>query len=157
MSAALITATIISLLGLAATAVLGYTARVDTDVLRHATFGVFVTMTTLLSHSMMMFYLIGKGRAVREAAAEGGLSGDYAAEIARLRRPVFSMGSGAMVLTMVTAILGASVDTHVLPPAVHAFFAYGSLAANLMTFRLELIALAASARIVADVNRLLGA
>lgn len=157
MSAALITATVVSLIGLVVTTVFGYTARVDADVLRHATFGVFVTMTTLLSHSMMMFYLIGKGKAVRDAAAEGGLSGQYADEIAKVRRPIFSIGSVAMTLTMVTAILGASVDTHVLPPAAHAFFAYGSLAANLMTLRLELIALAASARIVTEVNRLLGA
>jgi hypothetical protein len=157
MAAALITATVVSLLGLVATTVLGYTARVDADVLRHTTFGIFVTMITLLSHSMMMFYFIGKGRAVRDAAAEGGLPDSHAAEIARLRRPVFTVGTVAMALTMLTAILGASVDTQVLPPAVHGFVAYGALAANLMTFRLELIALAGSARIVKDVNRLLGA
>ena len=157
MSAALLTATGVSLLGLILTMVLGYTARIDTDILRHATFGIFVTMMTLLSHSMMMFYLIGKGKAVRDAATEGGIIDTYSPEIARLRRPVFSMGSLAMALTMATAILGASVDTLVLPPAAHAFFAYGSLAANLATLRLEIAALSTSARIVSEVNRLLGA
>ena len=32
--------------------------------------GIFSTMITMLSHSMMMFYFLGKGKAVREAAAK---------------------------------------------------------------------------------------
>ena len=74
---------------------------------------------------MMMFYLIGKGKAVKDAMAEGGLTGDQYRRIARVRKPVFSVGTLAMAVTMVAAILGASVDTRVLPPIVHAMIAYG--------------------------------
>ena len=38
---------------------------------RHITLAIFSTMLTLLAHSMMMFYLIGKGKAVKDAMAEG--------------------------------------------------------------------------------------
>src|SRR5258707_3950133 len=41
-----------------------------TDISRHISFGVFSTLVMLLAHSMMMFYLIGKGKAVKDAMAE---------------------------------------------------------------------------------------
>ncbi len=80
---------------------------------------------------MMMFYLIGKGKAVKDAMAEHNVTGDYYRRIAAARKPVFSIGTFAMAVTMVTAILGASVDTGVLPPIVHAMIAYGAIACNL--------------------------
>jgi hypothetical protein len=54
---------------------------------------------------------------------------------------------------MVTAILGASVDTGVLPPIVHAMIAYAAIVANLAAARIEIAALTASSRIVDEVNR----
>ena len=114
-------------------------------------------MMTLFTHSMLMFYLIGKGKAVREAAEEGGLSGEFARRIAQFRRPVFSLAMLAMGLTIVAALLGASVDTGVLPPFVHGLLAYVALAANVAMLRAEMVALRESAHIVTEVNRLLSA
>lgn len=155
MSAALLTAVFVSIGGVGIAAYLGIAAAGDAMLARHITIGIFSTMMTLLSHSMMMFYLIGKGRAVREAAQEGGLSREYEARIALLRKPVFSIGTLAMVLTMIAAISGASVDTGVLPPAAHGVLAYSCLAANLGALRVEIVALTESGRIVLEVNRLL--
>lgn len=114
-------------------------------------------MVTLLAHSMMMFYLIGKGKAVKDAMAEGHLTGDYYRRIALARKPVFSIGTLAMGVTMAAAILGASVDTKILPPIVHGFIAYGAIACNLAALKVEIEALTASSRVVDEVNRLLGA
>lgn len=155
MSAALLTAVSVSIGGVGIAAYLGIAAAGDAMLARHITIGIFSTMMTLLSHSMMMFYLIGKGRAVREAAQEGGLSREYEARIALLRKPVSSIGTLAMVLTMIAAIIGASVDTGVLPPAAHGVLAYSCLAANLGALRVEIAALTESGRIVSEVNRLL--
>jgi hypothetical protein len=157
MSAALLTATLVSLSGVAFATYLGVAGAGDASLSRHISVGFFSAMMTLLSHSMMMFYLIGKGKAVREAAQEGGLSGEYAARIALLRKPVFSIGTIAMVLTMSTAILGASVDTGVLPAGVHGLLAYSALLANIGALRVEIAALTESGRIVSEVNRLLNA
>ena len=66
---------------------------------------------------------------------------------------MFSIGTFAMAVTMVTAILGASVDTGVLPPIVHAMIAYGAIACNLAAAKIEIDALTASSRIVDEVNR----
>ena len=127
-----------------------------TDISRHISFGIFSTMLMLLAHSMMMFYLIGKGKAVKDAMAENGLTGDYARRIAVARRPVFSLGTLAMSVTMVAAILGASVDTGVLPAVVHAMIAYGAIACNVAAVKIEIAALSESSRIVDEVDRLIG-
>jgi hypothetical protein len=147
---ALLTAVFIGLIGLVATTVLGLRGS---DLSRHISYGIFTTLVTLLAHSMMMFYLIGKGKAVKDAMAEHSVSGDYYRRIAAARKPVFSIGTLAMAATMVTAIMGASVDTRVLPPIVHAMLAYGAIVCNLAAARIEIGALLESSRIVAEVNR----
>ena len=152
MAQALLTAVALGTLGQAASAIVGLFGG---DFARHVSFGIFSTMVTLLAHSMMMFYLIGKGKAVKDAMAEGGLSGDYFRRIAAARKPVFSIGTLAMALTMTTAILGASVDTGVLPPIVHAMIAYAAVTANFAAAKIEIDALSESSRVVAEVNRLL--
>ena len=153
MAQALLSAVGIGLLGMAAAVVLGLRGG---DISRHISFGIFSTLVILLAHSMMMCYLIGKGKAVKDAMAEHNVTGDYYRQIAAARKPVFSIATFAMAATMVTAILGASVDTGVLPPMVHAMIAYGAVAANLAALKTEISALAASSRIVDEVNQLVG-
>ena len=140
-------------IGLVATAVFGLQG---TNISRHISYGIFATMVTLLAHSMMMFYLIGKGKAVKDAMAEHSLTGDYDRRVATARKPVFSIAPIAMGVTMMTAILGASVDTGVLPPIVHAMIAYGAIACNLAAIRTEVTALTESSAIVDEVNRIIG-
>src|SRR6476646_7114848 len=149
MAQALLSAVGIGLVGLVATAFFGL---IGTNVARHISFGIFSTLVILLAHSMMMFYLIGKGKAVKDAMAENNVAGDYYRQIAAARKPVFSTGTVAMGATMITAILGASVDTGVMPPIVHGMIAYGAIACNLAAVKIEVDALAASARIVDEVN-----
>jgi hypothetical protein len=147
---ALLTAVFLGLAGLVTTTIFGLRGA---DISRHISYGIFSTMVTLLSHSMMMFYLIGKGKAVKDAMAEHSVTGDYYQRIALARKPVFSIGTLAMAVTMVTAILGASVDTHVLPSIVHAMIAYAAIVCNVAAVKIEISALTESSRIVAEVNR----
>ena len=158
MAQALLTAVGIGLLGTITTAILGL---LGTDISRHVLLGIFSTMVTLLAHSMMMFYLIGKGKAVKDALVEGGHAADsatyrsFVGRISAARKPVFSIGTYAMAATMTTAILGASVDTAVLPPIVHALAAYAAVACNLAALKIEIAALTESSRVVDEVNHLL--
>ena len=153
MAQALLTSVGIGVVGLVTTAVFGLQA---TDLSRHITFGIFSSLITLLAHSMMMFYFIGKGRAVKDAMTDHSLSGDQYRRIAAARKPVFSIGTLAMGVTMAAAILGASVDTGVLPSIVHAMIAYGAIACNLAAVKTEVAALTESSRVVDEVNRLIG-
>jgi hypothetical protein len=152
MAAALLSAIAVGLAGVIFAAVLGLRG---TDITRHITFGFFSTMVLILAHSMMMFYLIGKGKAVKDAMAENQLTGDYFRRIAAARKPVFSIGTLAMAVTMAAAILGASVDTGVLPSIVHAMIAYAAIACNAAAIKIEVDALTTSARVVDEVNRLI--
>jgi len=154
MAQALVTSVGIGILGLIVAA---YYGLAGLDVSRHIGLGFFSSLIILLAHSMMMFYFIGKGKAVKDAMAEGNLTGDYYRRIAAARKPVFSIGSVAMVVTMIAAILGGGVDTGALPPMVHAMIAYGAIAANVAALKIELDALGASSRVVDEVNHLLGA
>ena len=155
MAAALLTAIFASITGIAASMYLGYESASTAALAQHISIGIFSTMITLLAHSMMMFYFLGKAKAVREAAAEGGLSKDFERRIAVVRAPVFSIATVAMGATMVTALLGASVDTGVMPSWVHSTVAIGALLANLRAVQLEIRALTESARVVTEVNQLL--
>ena len=153
MAQALLTAVAIGIIGLVVTIVFGLSGA---DLARHISFGIFSTLITLLAHSMMMFYLIGKGKAVKDAMVEGGLKGDFYNRVARARKPVFSSGTLAMTVTIVAAVIGASVDTGVLPPIVHGTIAYGAVAANLAAAKIEIDAIGEARRVVDEVNRLLG-
>ena len=155
MSAALITAIVLGLSGLVYSAVLGFLAGSSADVFRHVSFGIFFTFITLLAHSMTMFYLIGKGKAVREAVTEGHLPPELYATVARARKPVFSIATIAMLLTMVTAILGGGVDTGALPAGIHSLCAVSALATNFMAFRAEVGAMQSCSRVVVEVDALL--
>ncbi len=153
MPQALLTAVFLGLAGLVTTTIFGLRG---TDISRHISYGIFATLITLFAHSMMMFYLIGKGKAVKDAMAEHSVAGDYYRRIAAARKPVFSIATLAMAVTMVAAIMGASVDTGVLPPIVHAMIAYGAIACNVAALKIEISALSASSGIVDEVNRQIG-
>jgi hypothetical protein len=99
-----------------------------------------------------MFYLIGKGKAVREAIAEAGLDADYYRRVARLRAPGFSRATLAMAILMAAGILGASVDVGVLSPLPHAVLAALALAAQVYALITEINALGGTARIVNEIN-----
>jgi hypothetical protein len=151
MAAALLTLTALSILGVGASFVLAF----EQGTTSHVGIGVFATMLNLLAHSFMMFYLIGKGKAVREAVEEAGLEGDYYRRVARLRAPVFSRATLAMGLLMAAAIIGASVDVRVLPSWPHALLAVAALAAQVYTLVTEVNALTGTARVVDEVNHAL--
>ncbi len=151
MAAALVTLTALSIIGITAAFIVAMRAD-DASTSLHVLFGVFGTMLNLLAHSLMMFYLIGKGKAVREAVAEGALGGDYVQRISRLRAPVFSRAPLAMAVLMAAAIIGASVDVGVLSPVPHAVLAVLALAALVYALITEINALTGTARIVDEVN-----
>lgn len=156
MAAALVTAMLLSIGGLILSVLFGYSAADSDGVARHVSLAIFITMVTLLTHSMAMFYLIGKGKAIREAVTENALSQKFVAEVSRVRRPVFSIGTLAIGITTVAALIGVIVDTNALPVWVHSVLAYLAIGANLAAFRVAITAFTTSSRIVNEVNRLLG-
>jgi len=155
MSAALITATFLGISGLCYSAYLGFIVIETSDILAHTSFSIFSTLITLLAHSMTMFYLIGKGKAIREAADENSLSSAFYRDVALARRPVFSQATIAMALTIVTAVFGGGVDTGTIPIFFHSTLAIVAIVSNCFALRVEILAMLTCARIVAEVDALL--
>jgi hypothetical protein len=155
MAAALLTAAFLSVAGLAASLVLGLIANDTAGLLRHTTASIFATMLTLLTHSMMMFYFIGKGKAIREAVTENNLSREFVIEISRARKPVFSIATFAMLLTITAGLVGGGVDVGSLPAGLHQVLAWSAVAANVAAVRIEMRAMATGSRIVAEIDRVL--
>ena len=155
MSLALITAIFVGIAGLGYSAILGFVSASTVDIFLHVSIGIFSTLLTLLAHSMTMFYLIGKGKAVREAVTEGQLAPELYTTVARVRRPVFSIATIAMALTMAAAIVGGGVDTGTVPPIVHSMLAVSAIAANVVALRTEVVAMLSSARVVSEIDQLL--
>jgi len=73
----------------------------------------------------------------------------------RARKPVFSISTVAMLLTMTTAIVGGGVDTGVLPIFIHSMLAVSAIATNVMALRAEVGAMVVSSRVVEEVDTLL--
>ena len=151
MTAALITVTLLG--GLGYSAIIGFMANAPNDIGQHATVAIFFTLITLLAYSMTMFYLIGKGKAIREALADAGLPSDLYKTMAAARAPIFGTSSLAMGLTMLTAILGGGVDAEVLPVGVHSVTSIAMLGANIFAFRSQISALMIATEIVKEVNQ----
>jgi len=138
---------------LMASLVLAFVAETSMEITRHVLLGVFSTFLNLLAHSLMIFYLLGKGKAIKEAVTEYGLVGDYVTRVSQIRAPVFTRATMAMTLTMVAAIVGASVDVQVLPSWPHATIALVAVGVNCYALLAEISALRGSSLIVHEVNK----
>ena len=84
---------------------------------------------------------------------EYGLGGDYVTRVSQIRAPVFTRATMAMTITMVAAIIGASVDVQVLPSWPHATIALVAVAVNFYALLSEISALRGSSLIVNEVNK----
>jgi hypothetical protein len=84
--------------------------------------------------------------------AENSLKGDYAARVARENTGPRSRATLAMVITMIAAIVGASVDVRVLPTWPHATLAIAGIAMNFVAVYTEIVALRGAQRVVDEVN-----
>ena len=156
MSAALLTAAVLSLVGLLVSFALGFLADSQELVLQHATLAIFVTLIMLLAYSMSCVYLSGTVRAIKDAGEDAALETDAVARASAVRPPVFKLGSVAMAVTMVTAVIGGGVDTNVIPAGFHLMLGVLAILANGVALRAVVAAFNESNRIVDEVNRLLG-
>ena len=119
MGRALLTVGAMATLGLVATGVLGYMVADVGSAGLHVLIALASCLLLLFSHCWIMFYLIGTGKAVKQAVADSGLSADLVEETKELKNRSYPGLMLAMVLAMATFILGGGVDTGVIPAWLH--------------------------------------
>jgi 4-hydroxybenzoate polyprenyltransferase len=146
-------------LGVVASAVLGYllSAPTDPDMPLHVLVGLASSLLLLFSHCWIMFYLIGTGKAIKDAVRDHGLDAALAEETKRFKNASYPWLMLAMGLVMATFILGGGVATGSVPSWVHHVLFYVAVLAQGYTLWIEQRVLADNERLMADVDRLLAA
>jgi hypothetical protein len=141
-------------LGLIATGVLGYGLHGPAD--DHLRFHVLVALAAslllLFAHCWIMFYLIGTGRAIKDAVNENGLDPQWIEDTKRFKNRSYPMLMLALGLAMATFILGGAVATGTFRWLHHALF-YATLLAQLRALQLEWEVLTENERLMASINR----
>ncbi len=155
MGRALLTVGALATLGLIATGVLGYAVGDRESAALHVLVALGSCLLLLFSHCWIMFYLIGTGKAIKQAVADGGLSAELVEETKRLKNRCYPALMLAMALAMATFILGGGVDTGSVPRWVHQAMFLASLAAQLRALWLEHLVLNDNSALMRRVETLL--
>ena len=142
-------------IGLAATAVLGYmlTSMVGPEMSRQVLVALASCLLLLFSHCWIMFYLIGTGKAIKEAVNEHRLDPNLIEETKRYKNRSYPPLMLAMALAMATFILGGGAATGTLPVWVHHVLFWAALAAQARTLWIEKAVLDANEKLMADIDR----
>ena len=134
--------------GLLLTAVMGYRVGLQGAMGWHLLAALFSTLLLLFSHSWILFYLIGTGKAIKSAAQEHGLDNALAAQTREFKNRSNSWLMLAMMAVMATFIVGGGVATKVLPPWVHSTLFWVTLVIQVWTLVIE-------GRVIGDNERLM--
>lgn len=140
--------------GLAAAAVVAY---LDQPFALHLLLALLSSLLLLFSHCWIMFYLIGTGKAIKEAVAEHDLEPELVAETRLYKNRTFPWIMLAMGLAMATFILGGGVYTQAVPSWVHQSLFWITLVAQLWTLWIEQQVLLANHRLMMGINQRLRA
>jgi 4-hydroxybenzoate polyprenyltransferase len=146
-------------LGLVATGVLGYLvdSPADPGLPRHVLLGLASALLLLFAHCWIMFYLIGTGKAIKDAVKEHGLEESIVEATKAYKNRSYPMLMLALGLAMATFILGGGVATGTVPNWIHHVLFYATLAAQGRALQLEHHVLVENERLMASVNRRLAA
>ncbi|MCE9583089.1 MAG: hypothetical protein K8T20_11385 [Planctomycetes bacterium] len=123
----------------------------------HIAAAFFLVVAILFSHSLVVFFLIGSGRAIREAIHEKPWSKPYLSKINVFRLKSFPWALGSMVSGILAAWSGAGAHTMVWSTQTHRVVALVCLGTNLFGFVVEWAQLRANSRMIAELQAKLDA
>lgn len=137
-------------LGVVASAVLGYmlASPQDAGMQTHVLVALASTLLALFSHSWILLYLIGTGRAVQGAIRSQGLDAELSRPTRRLKTFTYPLVLLAMVLVLATFALGAAATAEYTRASSHHIAFYAALL-------VQAVALWAEARVLRENERLL--
>jgi hypothetical protein len=141
--------------GLVVTGALGYLLHgpVDAGLSRHVLLGLASALLLLFAHCWIMFYLIGTGRAIKDAVKEHALDPALYEATKGYKNRSYPMLMLALGLAMATFILGGGVATGSIPSWIHHALFYATLLAQGRALQLEGRVLVENERLMGDINR----
>ncbi len=156
MGRALLVVGALATLGLLMTGVMGYAvpeAFEPEDLSNHLLLAVFSSLLLLFSHCWILFYLIGTGKALKEAVAEYGLEEEIAEQTKHFKTRSNPWLMLAMMLAMATFVVGGGVATKVLPGWVHHALFFVTLVSQAWALWVEFEVLSANEKLMKSVDR----
>ena len=124
--------------GLVATGLAGYFFSLESGSIGlHLSLGLASSLLLLFSHCWIMFYLIGTGKAIKEAVAEYGLEADLVERTKDFKNRSYPSLMLAMGLVMAVFIIGGGVYTRFIPAWVHHALFYAALVVQVRTLAIE--------------------
>ncbi|MGH9464672.1 MAG: hypothetical protein ACRD0X_03430 [Thermoanaerobaculia bacterium] len=137
--------------GLIAAGVVGYRLP-GGGLTNHLLLGLVASLLILFSHCWILFYLVGTGKAVKDAVRAHGLSADLVAATRRFKHQSNPWMLLAMLLVMATFVVGGGVQTKVVSSWVHHALFCAALPAQLFTLVIEHRVLGANHRLLTDLD-----
>ena len=156
MGRALLMVGALATLGLLGTAVLGYGVPEGFEPVHlgnHLLLAVFSSLLLLFSHCWILFYLIGTGKALKEAVAEHGLEQEIAEQTKDFKTRSNPWLMLAMMLAMATFVVGGGVATKVLPSWAHHSLFIITVVSQVYALWVEFEVLTANEKLMKSVDR----
>lgn len=156
MGRALLIVGALATIGLLATAVVGYALPEPfgtKDLSTHLLLGVLASLLLLFSHCWILFYLIGTGKALKQAVAEHGLEPEIVEQTRRFKTRSNPWLMLAILLAMATFVLGGGVVTKMVAGWVHHALFVATFAAQVWALWVELEVLTANEKLMRSVDR----
>jgi 4-hydroxybenzoate polyprenyltransferase len=148
----------VATIGLVATAVAGYLFSAQAvGIGTHLATALASSLLLLFSHCWIMFYLIGTGKAIREAVTEHGLEPELIEKTKAFKNRSYPWLMLAMGIVMTTFIIGGGVYTRTLPALVHHGLFYAAIVVQVRTLVLERAVLLENDILMASIDRRLRA
>ncbi len=151
---------VLATLGVVASAALGYAlaAPQDDAMQTHVLVALASTLLAVFSHSWILLYLIGTGRAVQEAIRREGLDPELSRRVRRRKPFAYPLALLAMAGMLAVFALGAAATASYVPVRHHHLAFYAALAVQAAALWTEARTLRENERLLLDVDgRLAGA
>ena len=153
---------------MAYTSALGLTMNGSAGMTSHLLTGLFTAMLTCGIHVLVMFYLIGTGKDVRDAVEEHAeLRAKFVPLTRQLKRRAFPAATLAIVAVIVATLMGGEVHSRIIRPEgelpfrgvtawwVHLLFVLVAVGSSVYAFYVELCVVKDNRRSIDEINRVL--
>jgi uncharacterized membrane protein len=144
----LLITTLLTMAGLVATSVVGFTADSGAGVGRHILYALATVVLGLFSQSMTMFFFIGTGKEIKDKAKGEDDEASVMQETKRYKSQVFPAAMYAMLVLMLTFILGGGIHRGSLPLWTHYILTIASIYMFGRAYWIEIRAMEENARLM---------
>lgn len=141
-------------MGLAAAAVFGYQAETGGAAMTpHILIAFFSSLLLLFTHSWVMFFLIGTGKAIREAVQRLHLEPQLIEDTKRFKNESYPWIMAALGTVIATFVLGGGAYAEAVPSWIHHVLFWVTAVVQVRTLLIEGRVLFENDRLMATIDR----